>query len=193
MRRWHRPNVLLTPAHILCRLPRKVSNFYSLPRCNTYGGHRVLLATIKYLGRNPCPRCLIKKEDLAGVGTHTDIVTRNHHRTDNDTRRQNVERARRHIFTEGLGVKSSAVEKIFKKHSNVPTRVSIVPLSIFNRVTSFTECILGQIEVGRTRLPRALRRRFAPRGGNRDLEVIVHTPSQDTACVPRRGASYSRA
>ena len=120
------------------------------------------------------------------MGTHTDMATCNRHRTDNDTRRQNVERARKHIFTEGLGVKSSAVEKIFKKHSNVPTRVSIVSLGIFNRVTSFTECVLGQIEVGRTRLPQALRRRFAPRGGNRDLEIVVHTPSKNTACVPRR-------
>jgi uncharacterized protein YcbX len=111
-----------------------VSKLYTLPQCNTYGGHRVLLATIKYLGRNPCLRCLVKKEDIAGVGTPTDTVTRNRHRTDNDTRQQNVERAHKHIFTNGLGVKSGTVEKILKKHSIVPTQVSTMLQSVDHSV-----------------------------------------------------------
>jgi hypothetical protein len=102
-----------------------VSNVCTLTPCITSDEIRALLATIKCLGQNPCPRCLVQKEDIVLVGTNADITTRNHRlRTDNDTMRQKVERARKIIFTEGLGVKSNQIEKILKDYSNVPTRVS---------------------------------------------------------------------
>jgi hypothetical protein len=105
-----------------------VSNVYTLTPCITPDEIRVLLATIKCLGQNPCPRCLVQKEDIALVGTNANITTHNHHlQTDNDTMRQKVERARKIIFTKGLGVKSNQIEKILKDYSNVPIRVSTFP------------------------------------------------------------------
>jgi hypothetical protein len=155
-------NILPMSSHVLCQLPQKVSNVYTLMPSNTYDEFRVLLATIKYLGRNPCPQCLVQKADIALVGTNADTATRNHHQTDNDTRRQNIERARKHIFTEGLGVKSSTVKKILKAHSIVPTQVSSISIRIPNRVTLLPECVLRQDDVGRTRLPPTLCHGFAP-------------------------------
>ena len=92
---------------------------------------RALLATIKCLGRNPCPRCLVQKEDISLVGTNTDITTCNHHlQTNNDTMQQKVERACKLIFTEGLGIKSHQIGKILKDYSNVPTQVSMFTQSV---------------------------------------------------------------
>jgi hypothetical protein len=58
------------------------------------------------------------------VGTASDTTARKRLRSDDEPRRQKVERARRLIFTEGLAIKSRRVQLILKGHSLTPTRVS---------------------------------------------------------------------
>ncbi|EFI27238.1 hypothetical protein CC1G_15066 [Coprinopsis cinerea okayama7 len=57
------------------------------PRIFTYSAdypEKVLLATIRQLGSFPCPRCLIKKEDIGAMGTHIDRQCRAHVRIDDE-------------------------------------------------------------------------------------------------------------
>ena len=75
---------------------------------------------------HPCPRCLIDTKCLHGVGTITDIRTRNRQtRDDNQRRRTDVDRARKKIYEGGRKIDSSAVQDILKDRSLVPTRVRI--------------------------------------------------------------------
>src|ERR1700761_8628008 len=86
---------------------------------------RVLLSTIKNLGLAPCPRCLIKKKDIPGVGTPADTRQRNKRRIDNEQRRKRVESARTLIFEKGSAITSKDVQKHLGRRSMVPTRVRI--------------------------------------------------------------------
>jgi hypothetical protein len=85
---------------------------------------RALLSTIKNLGAAPCPRCLIKKKDIPGVGTWSDAQKRRP-RIDNDQRHQAIEEARKSMFEKGLAINSKAVQKHLNVRSMVPTQVSI--------------------------------------------------------------------
>jgi len=87
---------------------------------------RVLLAGIKFLGQCPCPRCLVKKEDIYKMGMVLDMnrrVTRE--RTDNLRWQQCVDEARTLIFELGVPVDGSRVKAILNEESYVPIRVSI--------------------------------------------------------------------
>ncbi|GLB45992.1 hypothetical protein LshimejAT787_5000020 [Lyophyllum shimeji] len=95
------------------------------PRFFTYSAdypEKILLATIRYLGNCPCPRCLIDKDQIFRMGTKFDARQRENIREDTPNRRSWVERARQWIFEKGLGVMSAAVERLLKPRSWVPTR-----------------------------------------------------------------------
>ncbi|KAI9462000.1 hypothetical protein BJY52DRAFT_1101913, partial [Lactarius psammicola] len=67
-------------------------------------------ACIKFLGKHPCPRCLVKKEQIAELGTKMDTKRRKQlARIDNNHRKQLVERARRKIYVKGVPVNSKIV------------------------------------------------------------------------------------
>lgn len=85
---------------------------------------RALLATIRNLGRCPCPRCEIQKVHVGGLGTTVDQQRRNHERTDTLSRIGRIDLARKFIFEKGAGVTSTRVENILKERSEVPTHVS---------------------------------------------------------------------
>lgn len=90
---------------------------------------RVLLATIKYLGGCPCPRCLITKAQIPEMGTKYDMRRRHdpsNIRVDDSWLRRKIEMTRKWIFELGYLVHGTAVEAILKPHSLVPTRVSFL-------------------------------------------------------------------
>ncbi|KAF8148266.1 hypothetical protein B0H34DRAFT_758798 [Crassisporium funariophilum] len=95
------------------------------PRFFTYSAdypEKVLLTTIRNLGRCPCPRCLIQKTRIGDLGKVVDGQRRSHVRLDSDKRRRDVELTRRWIFEKGLGINSKSVNDVLQEESYVPTR-----------------------------------------------------------------------
>jgi hypothetical protein len=91
----------------------------------------MLLACIKNLGTFPCPRCLITKAEIPALSTELDMQKRQSAegiRTDNDTRKRRVERARKAIYIKGKPITSKHVDNVLGDESLVPTRVSPNPL-----------------------------------------------------------------
>ncbi|KAH9177190.1 hypothetical protein EDB89DRAFT_1844940 [Lactarius sanguifluus] len=132
---------------------------------------KILLATIKYLGRSPCPRCLVRKKDIAFVGTTTDARTRNRLRNDNDSRRQKIERARKLIFNEGLAITSRRVQKLLGDHSLIPTRNAFSDkMSVEGQDYHhlFVVDLLHEVELGiwKSVLKHLIRILYASPGGN---------------------------
>ncbi|KAK7685095.1 hypothetical protein QCA50_011932 [Cerrena zonata] len=95
------------------------------PRLFTYSAdypEKVLLATIRNLGKCPCPRCTVTKDRIKDIGTANDFARRvNLQRESDTTFLNNVKRARTAIYERGKGIKSAAVEAILAPRSYVPT------------------------------------------------------------------------
>ncbi|KAK7682685.1 hypothetical protein QCA50_014068 [Cerrena zonata] len=95
------------------------------PRILTYSAdypEKALLATIRNLGKTPCPRCTMTKERIKELGTAHDIARCvNLARHDNHPLRATIKRARAAIYERGKGVKSTAVEDLLGENSYVPT------------------------------------------------------------------------
>ena len=85
---------------------------------------RVLIATIKSLGRCPCPRCFVRKDQIGDMGTVNDTKRRENIRTDNQERQEKVETARKGIFQKGCAVASKVFDTLLGMTSIVPTRMS---------------------------------------------------------------------
>ena len=85
---------------------------------------RVLMACIRNLGNYPCPRCLITKEQINGLGTVVDGKRRAKLRQWTEKYQVNIEHARRIIYQYGYVVNSKAVDTIIGNESLTPTRVS---------------------------------------------------------------------
>ena len=87
---------------------------------------RVLLACIKYLGKHPCPRCLVEKFHIHELGSKADLRRRDKlERIDDNPRQFDVESARKLIYTQGVRINSKRIAAILDPKSLVPTRVSI--------------------------------------------------------------------
>lgn len=85
---------------------------------------RVLLATIQYLGRCPCPRCLVQKAQIAALGTTADRQRRAKAREDNSFLQDAISRARKWIYEKGYSLTSSAMKNgSLGLMSAIPTRV----------------------------------------------------------------------
>lgn len=85
---------------------------------------RVIIATIRNLGDCPCPRCLVKKEELDQLGTVTDILIRETKaRRDDDARRDLVESAISKIATQGVALSGKVIENLLKPQSLQPVMV----------------------------------------------------------------------
>lgn len=81
---------------------------------------------MKFLGRCPCPRCLVSKDKIYKLGTKLDRWVRSKMtRVDDEARRRSIEHVRKAIFEHGRGVVSKAVEGLIGAKSLVPTRVCI--------------------------------------------------------------------
>jgi hypothetical protein len=68
---------------------------------------------------------MVLKSNIYKLGDQDDKATRtNKPRTHDGTHRDNVSEARRLIYYEGAGIKSTRVEALLKETSSVPTAVS---------------------------------------------------------------------
>ncbi|KAF9031054.1 hypothetical protein BJ165DRAFT_1310498, partial [Panaeolus papilionaceus] len=92
------------------------------PRIFTYSAdypEKVLLATIRDKGLCPCPRCLVRMQNLDQLGMADDRKTRSemprvHHITQ-------VKKARAFIYKQAKPINGSNVEALLKDFSGVPT------------------------------------------------------------------------
>ncbi|KAI0054779.1 hypothetical protein BV25DRAFT_1816540 [Artomyces pyxidatus] len=94
------------------------------PRIFTYSAdypEKVNLASIRQMGRCPCPRCLVQLSDAHLVGTLKDMRTRRVNvRTDDIPRRYKVKLARRLIYEKNYQVDSAGVEHLLGEQASVP-------------------------------------------------------------------------
>ena len=91
---------------------------------------RILLACIKYLGRCPCPRCLIEKCRIPAMGITADCQRRSHTRQDDNWLRVMIATVRGWIFEKGIGVAGAAVGRVFDLKSLLPTQVRAHSLKV---------------------------------------------------------------
>nr|GAT49693.1 predicted protein [Mycena chlorophos] len=95
------------------------------PRIFTYSAdypEKALLATIRNLGKCPCPRCLLPKEQVPDMGMDLDQKRREKLvRIDDDHRRSRIARVRTWIYEWGYRIKAAAVERWLSPFSEVPT------------------------------------------------------------------------
>ena len=86
---------------------------------------RILIASIRNLGRCPCPRCLIPLDLVHNLGMTRDMTQQiSKARVDNSERQGKVSAARRLIYERNMQVNSAAVEELLRDWSGVPTAVS---------------------------------------------------------------------
>nr|GAT43813.1 predicted protein [Mycena chlorophos] len=113
---------------------------------------KVLAATMKFLARRPCPRCLILKVDIPLTGTKNDLKRRQAIREDTLHWRNSVVRARRKIFEKGYAINSDVVTDILGDKSYVPVKNAFAKLSDagadFNLFEMFVPDLLHEIELG---------------------------------------------
>ncbi|TCD66065.1 hypothetical protein EIP91_001873 [Steccherinum ochraceum] len=125
------------------------------PRFFSYSAdypEKVLLTTIRYLGRCPCPRCLVLKSEIAALGTPADMKRRlKDMRVDDHPRRSKIERVRTFIFNMGLSLASKWLGGLLDPYSWVPTRNAFsTRLSRFgvNFYSLFPPDFLHEFELG---------------------------------------------
>ncbi len=85
---------------------------------------RILLACIRFLGRCPCPRCLVLKSQVPDMGTKYDRKRQSENfRKDTTFVQMLIAKARKLIFEVGKSIASKAVECKIYTTSLLPTRV----------------------------------------------------------------------
>jgi hypothetical protein len=90
----------------------------------TQKSDRILIASIRNLGRCPCPRCLIPLDRVSKMGMRRDMTQRRTLARIDDVKRRNcVETAREKIYEQGYVVNSRVVEDLLQGDSLVPTAV----------------------------------------------------------------------
>ena len=96
------------------------------PRIFTYSAdypEKVLLATIRYLAKCPCPRCLVNKDALDKMGQVRDVQMRTENiRTYSVDK---VNRAQHLIYNLAHPINGTYVDNLLKESSSVPTKVSL--------------------------------------------------------------------
>ncbi|KAF8218466.1 hypothetical protein L208DRAFT_1351176, partial [Tricholoma matsutake] len=128
-------------------------HFY--PRIFTYSAdykEKILIASIRNLGRCPCPHCLIPLDRVANMGMCRDMAQR---RTlawiDHVKRHNHVETAREKIYEKGYVVDSKAVEALLQEDSLVPTANAfsskLAPFG-FNMFSMLAVDLMHEVELG---------------------------------------------
>ncbi len=119
------------------------------PRIFTYSAdypEKVLLATIRYLATCPCPRCFVRKPNIAAMGTKTDLKRREKNaRLDDGERRRIIKMTRSWIYEKGVPLTSKYFDEVLGTRSWVPVRVSSIgSLRPFTRLTLIPERVLRE-------------------------------------------------
>ncbi|KAG6913175.1 hypothetical protein DXG01_009051 [Tephrocybe rancida] len=134
-------------------LDGRFRRFY--PRILTYSAdypEKVLVASVRNGGQLPCPRCLVLKSQLRGMGMRDDLDQRVVAVRINDaSQRKKVQAARKFIYELGFAVNSKSVETILKPLSLVPA-VNAFSAALgefgFNHYQMLVVDILHEWEVG---------------------------------------------
>ncbi|PPR08295.1 hypothetical protein CVT24_002453, partial [Panaeolus cyanescens] len=120
------------------------------PRIFTYSAdypEKVLLATIRDKGLCPCPRCLVAKSDLDGLGLPADTATRLEKPRAFEMAK--VKKARIQIYSEGQPIGGKAVEDLLKGFSGVPTLNAFADrIPKFDPSRMLTVDLLHEFELG---------------------------------------------
>jgi hypothetical protein len=105
-----------------------------------------LLACIKYLGKFPCPHCLIPNHQISELGTKNDKKRwEKLARVDDEHRRDTVELARKRIYEKGTNVKSKSIKDLLGPKGWTPTRVRSSDLhETTNWSLSHPECLFRE-------------------------------------------------
>ncbi|KAH9476649.1 hypothetical protein JR316_0010562 [Psilocybe cubensis] len=112
---------------------------------------KVLLATIRFLGKSLCTGCTIYKKFVSALGTRADDQRRNHERKDTKERQRKVETSRSWIFEYGGSIKSQGVENVLADESYVPARNAFSTRLFglgFNFFSMFVPDLLHEFELG---------------------------------------------
>ena len=129
------PNVDSTLGYLLTPQTIQKSECQTGKHCNMYlcKVPRILVASIRNLGKCPCPRCLIPLDRVHNLGMARDMSQRGTlARVDDDNRRSKVIAARRVIYEKHFQIDSAAVNAILQGESLVPNVVCIlIPIVIF--------------------------------------------------------------
>ncbi|KAJ3905176.1 hypothetical protein F5879DRAFT_900027 [Lentinula edodes] len=120
------------------------------PRFFTYSAdypEKVLLATIRELGTCLCPRCLCTKSAADMMGSRWDMKIRQKLRV---FLHDKVALARKWIYHEGVKIRGSAVERILKATSSVPTSNAFVDRlgQNFNLARMLVVDLMHEFELG---------------------------------------------
>ncbi|THH19110.1 hypothetical protein EW146_g1980 [Bondarzewia mesenterica] len=124
------------------------------PRFFTYSAdypEKIILASIKSLGKCPCPRCFVKKDQIGALGMKLDQKRRENGRVDDSARQGKIKMARQWIFEKGYAVASKAVERLLGPMSLVPTRNAFsthFSKFNFNFYSMFMPDLLHEFELG---------------------------------------------
>nr|GAT50466.1 predicted protein [Mycena chlorophos] len=125
------------------------------PRFLTYSAdypEKILLATIKSLGGCPCPRCFVRKAQIAETGTVNDMKRRQAIRVDDEHRRSVIESARKAIFEQGSAIDGTTIKGMLQEKSWVPVCNAFSKLDTaktpFNLFSLFVPDLLHEVELG---------------------------------------------
>lgn len=84
----------------------------------------MLLTAIKNLGKCPCPRCLVTKDQISQAGTKPDLRRRHTlKRVDNAALQSSVQKTRNWLFTKGYKVTSQRLKRMLDSKSLTPMQV----------------------------------------------------------------------
>ena len=168
--------------YLFCRLSWKVT----LPLCeisilkDSYTCYRILLASIRNLGRCPCPRCLILLDHVPNMGMHRDMAQcMSLAQINNPEWCSHIKAAREIIYVKGFKTDSKAVEDLLQQDSLVPTAVNVCFLLwacwCWDPVTS--ECVFRQANAAQFQHVRHACCRLIAWGWARCLEIGVYSPA----------------
>ncbi|KAF7322138.1 hypothetical protein MKEN_00737900 [Mycena kentingensis (nom. inval.)] len=125
------------------------------PRFSIYSTdymEKILAATIKFLARRPCPRCLVLKTNIPRTGMESDWNARQSLRRDDIPWRNKVNNARKKIFEGGRAVNGTSVNNVLGENSFVPVKNAFQKLgepdADFNLFEMFVPDLLHEIELG---------------------------------------------
>ncbi|KAI0362987.1 hypothetical protein BV20DRAFT_959211, partial [Pilatotrama ljubarskyi] len=125
------------------------------PRIVTYSAdypEKILLTTLKTLGRCPCPRCLVGKDKLSAAGTPEDDEQRRaNRRIDNTKLQRDIKKARKLVFKDGCSLTSTCVKALLDSRSLNPIQsafsVRLFPFGL-NFYNLFAPDLLHEFELG---------------------------------------------
>ena len=143
---------------------------------------RILMAGIRNLGICPCPRCQVPMSSVHHLGTRRDRSARiSLMRVDDNQRRSKITSARNLIYGKNYAVDSSAIQRLLKEKSLVPTEVGIHSPFFDNWCNCYpTERLLCSISCLWIQSILVVCRRSHARSRDRLLESLAHPSPEDT-------------